>query len=55
MKYGDESFNRLVRDKYKVKSQLLFAYRLKFPKDCGELDKLSNIEIVLNKPDEFFL
>ena len=55
MKYGDESFNRLVRDNYKVKSQLLFAYRLKFPKDCGELDKLSNIEIVLNKPDEFFL
>lgn len=55
MKYGDESFNRLVRDKYKVKSQLLFAYRLKFPKYCGELTNLSDKEIVLDKPQDFYI
>lgn len=31
-KYGDEAFNRLYRDKYKVKYQLLHAYRIEFDK-----------------------
>ena len=55
VKYGDESFNRLVRDKYKVKSQLLCAYRLQFPKDCGELGRLNGKEIVIDKPTGFFI
>ena len=55
MKYGDESFNRYVRDRYKIKSQLLFAYRLQFPKNCQELKKLEGREIVLEKPSEFFI
>lgn len=55
MKYGDEEFNRFVRDKYKVKSQLLFAYRLKFPDDCGKLVKLKGKELRLDKPQEYFI
>ena len=55
VKYGDEMFNRMVRDKYKVRSQVLFAYRLKFPADCGELSQLNGKEIVVEKPEEFFL
>ncbi|MBR4778163.1 MAG: RluA family pseudouridine synthase [Lachnospiraceae bacterium] len=55
MKYGDESFNRKVRDNYKVKSQMLFAYRMVFPADCKELKVLNGKEIKLNKPAEFFI
>ena len=55
MKYGDEMFNRKLRDKYKVKSQVLRAYRMVFPKNCGELMNLSGKEIILNKTDEFFI
>lgn len=32
-KYGDEHVNRLYRDKYRVKYQLLHAYRIEFDKD----------------------
>lgn len=32
-KYGDEQLNRLYRDKYKVKYQLLHAYRIEFDSD----------------------
>ncbi len=31
-KYGDTAFNRAMRDKYKVRSQMLAAYRIVFPK-----------------------
>lgn len=55
MKYGDEMFNRSVRDKYKIKSQVLRAYRMIFPKDCGELKQLNGKEIKLDKDDEFFI
>ncbi|MBR3579404.1 MAG: RluA family pseudouridine synthase [Lachnospiraceae bacterium] len=55
MKYGDEMFNRSVRDKYKIKSQVLRAYRMVFPKDCGELAQLNGKEIKLDKDDEFFI
>ena len=55
MKYGDEKFNRKVQDLYKVRSQMLFAYRLVFPKDCGELEQLSSKEVMLEKPEEFFI
>ena len=55
MKYGDEMFNRSVRDKYKIKSQVLRAYRMVFPMDCGELKPLSGKEIKLGKSGEFFI
>ena len=55
VKYGDERFNRTVRDKHKVKSQMLFAYRMVFPKACGELTRLSGKEIILDKPEDFFI
>ena len=55
MKYGDEMFNREVRDKHKIKSQVLRAYRMVFPKDCGELAQLGGKELTLNKTDEFFI
>ena len=31
-KYGDTAFNRAMRDRYKVRSQMLAAYRIVFPK-----------------------
>ena len=31
-KYGDAAFNRAMRDRYKVRSQMLAAYRIVFPK-----------------------
>lgn len=53
MKYGDVEFNRFVRDRFKVKDQLLIAYRLVFPKDCGELKALNGREFVLEMPEKF--
>ena len=32
-KYGDEQINNLYRDKYRVKYQLLHAYRIEFDSD----------------------
>ena len=55
IKYGNEVFNKRIYDKYKINSQMLFAYRLRFPKECGELKKLNNKEIILEKPREFLL
>lgn len=55
VKYGDEMFNRSVRDRFKIKSQVLRAYRMVFPKDCGELKLLSGKEIKLGKSGEFFI
>ena len=34
-KYGDTAFNRAMRDRYKVRSQMLAAYRIVFPKNAA--------------------
>lgn len=54
-KYGDIRYNRRMRDEHGVKHQLLFAYRLVFPKDMEKLSHLSGREFVLKKPDTFFI
>lgn len=40
-KYGDKGFNRLYREKYGLKHQLLHAYKLEFPISEGKLERLS--------------
>ncbi|TCL58505.1 23S rRNA pseudouridine955/2504/2580 synthase [Kineothrix alysoides] len=40
-KYGDKSFNDSYKKKYKIKNQLLHAYRLEFPELEGEFAELS--------------
>ena len=55
VKYGDTKYNRKVLDAHKISSQVLMAYRMVFPKDCGELTRLSGKEIKLDKPEEFFI
>lgn len=54
-KYGDVQYNRRVRDEHRVKHQLLFAYRLVFPKDMEKLPHLAGREFVLKKPEAFFI
>ena len=49
-KYGNEEFNRLLKDEYGVKYQLLHAYRLVFPKMEGNLKGLSCREITVQPP-----
>ena len=40
-RYGDAGLNRYLREKYGLKRQYLHAYRLAFPKDCGEMPDLA--------------
>ena len=42
-KYGDRSFNDRYKKRYGIKSQLLHAYRLEFPKMEGEFEELSGM------------
>ena len=48
-KYGDQEMNR----KYKLRSQLLHAYRLEFPRTEGPLAKLSEKKFVAPLPESF--
>lgn len=54
-KYGDAVFNQKVSRDYGTRYQLLIAYRLHFPMDCGELSKLSGKEFEIRIPDGFFI
>lgn len=53
MKYGDEGFNRYLRNNYKVRTQLLMAYRLVFPKITGDFERFSEREFVLKLPSVY--
>lgn len=53
-KYGDIMFNRAVRDDYKVKSQVLCAYRIVFP-ECAELPGISGREFRAELPKGFYI
>lgn len=53
-KYGDIMYNRALRDDYKVKSQVLTAYRIVFP-ECPELPKISGREFRISEPKGFFI
>ena len=52
-KYGDQEVNRSFRKKYGVKSQLLHAYRITFPKNDGVLAYLSGRVITSEPPFEY--
>lgn len=52
-KYGDRTFNEKYRKKYGVKSQLLHAYRLKFPVMEGEFKDLSGLTLTAEEPEVF--
>lgn len=52
-KYGDEKINRYYRNHYHIKSQLLHAYELRFPKLSGEFSYLSGKKFQAPYPKEF--
>ncbi|MCQ2495040.1 MAG: RluA family pseudouridine synthase [Lachnospiraceae bacterium] len=55
MKYGQSEFNHAMKVNFGVRSQLLLAYRLKFPKNCTGLERLSGREFTVEKPKSFFI
>ncbi len=46
-KYGDAAFNRFVATKFGIRHQMLTAWKLIFPKDCGECTDLSEKEFTV--------
>ena len=54
-KYGDPKDNRINREKYGIKSQLLTAYELKFPENFTELPLLSGKSITTKLSGKFEL
>ncbi len=53
MKYGNSEFNHAMKLNFGIRSQMLFAYRLVFPKECPGLEKLGGREFKLDMPREF--
>ncbi len=53
-KYGDKSFNDSYKKKYKIKSQLLHAYRLEFPELDGEFSEFSKRIFIARTPRIFY-
>ncbi len=43
-KYGDSVFNRMIAKEFAIKTQMLTAWKLIFPKDCDGCEKLSEKE-----------
>lgn len=52
-KYGDRTLNDRYKKKYQIKSQLLHAYRLEFPKLEGEFQELSELHLIAEEPEIF--
>ena len=52
-KYGDERQNRMYRDRYRIKSQLLHSYRLELPEDLPALPKLEGKVVTAPLPAVF--
>ncbi len=48
-KYGDEMFNRTMRDRFRIRTQALYAYRIVFPADCG-LEGIAGKEFSIDVP-----
>lgn len=53
-KYGDKNFNDSYKKNYKIKSQLLHAYRLEFPELDGEFSELSKRIFTARAPQVFY-
>lgn len=52
-KYGSKKVNEVFEKRCRIKSQLLHAYRLEFPKLSGKLAYLSGKQFVAPVPEEF--
>lgn len=52
-KYGQVTFNHALREKFGIRSQLLVAYKLVFPKKCESLPKLAGKTFKIDIPVEF--
>ncbi len=52
-KYGDRQFNDRYKKKYGIKSQMLHAYRLEFPKMDGDFEALSGLVLTVEEPENF--
>ena len=52
-KYGNRKVNDLFKEKYKLQSQLLHAYRLEMPKLDNELANLSDKKFIAPLPKLF--
>lgn len=53
MKYGDADYNRMMKERFGVRHQMLIAYRMVFPKLPEELNRLSESEIKTAVPVTF--
>ena len=53
VKYGRETFNRSLKEKYSLRHQLLHAYRLEFPEMDGKLERISRRIFTAPVPDDF--
>lgn len=53
LKYGDAALNKKYRDSYGIRSQMLHAYRLEFPRMEGELSYLSGKVFRAPMPQEY--
>ena len=53
-KYGDFSLNKEFEKNYKLKHQLLHAYKIKFVKPIKNLSYLKDLEIKCNPPKQYF-
>lgn len=54
-KYGDKTVNKYFKEKFGLKSQLLHAYEIAFPKIEDNLSYLSKKSYIANPPEEFQL
>ncbi|MDO5725063.1 MAG: RluA family pseudouridine synthase [Tissierellia bacterium] len=52
-KYGDMITNRMFRNRFELKDQLLHCYRLRFRNLEGELKYLNDLEFIATKPKQF--
>lgn len=53
IKYGDENVNRVIRERFRLKHQLLHAGRIVFPKMQGEFEAISGKEFIAPLPLAF--
>lgn len=52
-KYGNKKINELLKNKYKLSSQLLHSYELEFPEEINEFQYLSGKKFQAKIPDLF--
>ena len=53
MKYGDVEYNRMMKERFGVRHQMLIAYRMVFPKLQEAMEGLSEREVRTTLPGVF--